>query len=288
MRTLNTRLVFIFVFGIWCLLSAAEAAVWENIPVFPNAQKVKQENVIIDNKPVYDAIYTTNAPIGEVLEFYKSKMANFGWSMNTESIQADMGIAVFGKGGAATNVTVQSIMGKNFITVVQTQAPELSDNKPCAECDQKMGDELMKQLESVPEGVDPAERLHVEPEPGAGKIPTEDTPGKDLQTVPRYPGATRMNSAERNNGKKAALTYFSTDTVEKIESFYRQNMSTYNWALEKEVNFQDAPREIYDKMGISLTGESLVFKNRFASCIISIFKEPQGKGTIIGVNYDEK
>lgn len=278
---------------IFCFLSFAatsKAAVWENVPALPQAQKVKQEETLINNNPVQTTIYTTATESKEIAEFYKTKLTNFGWKLETETAQQGVNLMAFSKQNKILNIMVQNIIGKNFISIAQSIAPkEVPKETPCPEC-QKTKKDLIEKLklklskgEEIKEDDLPKDLFPKEP-----ILPDEDSPGRDLQFIPRYPGAIRTNSVEKEGGKKVSLTYFAKDSVEKVVNFYRQNMGNYYWKLDKEVDFQNLPEALSEKINVDIIGQSLVFKSPSASCIISITEEPQTKSTIIGVNYNEK
>ena len=93
---------------------------------------------------------------------------------------------------------------------------------------------------------------------------------------------------ERESGKKISLAYYSQDSVEAITDYYLLNMGNYYWKLENEVDFQNLPEKLAKTLNTDIKGKSLVFKSPSASCIISVTEDPQNKGTVIGVNYNEK
>ncbi|MBL7081305.1 MAG: hypothetical protein ISS44_01890 [Candidatus Omnitrophica bacterium] len=260
--------ILILVTGYWLLVTSIEAAIWERIPVFPQAERIKEEETLVNNIPAQISIYSTVVPPEEVIEFYKTKLTNFGWSLVKETNQQGINLIVFSKKDKFVNITVQDILGKNFITTTQGKAPE----------------ELPEEASSCP---DCQKGLKTFEGQGIGVL-EEDTPGQDLEFVPRYPGSIRANVTERKNGKKVTLSYYSQDSVEDVINFYRQNMGYYHWVLENELDLTNLPESLSTQLPISFNGRSLTFKSSFASCIINIFEEPQAKGTIIGIVYNEK
>lgn len=280
------------IFILWFLFFAAltDAAVWENIPAFPQAQKVKQEDTLVNNKQIQTTIYTTAASPQEVVAFYRAKLSSFGWKLESEIAQQGINMLVLSKEDKYLNVMVQNIMGKNFLTITQSilsKEPPPKEEKSCPECE-KQSEELRKKLKLTSESILEDAQIAKEFSPQIDVSSEEDTPGKDLQFVPRYPGAVRVNDIERENGKKVSLTYYSRDSVEAVVDFYRRNMGNYYWNPGDEVDFSDIPEELSEKIKVDIKGKSLVFKSATASCIISITEESQNKGTIIGVNYNEK
>jgi len=278
-------LIFVFFFSIPAL---SEAAVWKNIPALPQAQKIKQEEAAVNNIPVQTTIYTTLTPPQEIAEFYKTKLVGFGWKLGTEANQQGIYVLVFSaEKNEFLNIMVQNILGKNYVTITQSKKPE-TPTQPCPECNKKMA-ELKKNTDTSPEAKEKMKEALKEMASKKKSSFGEDSAGKDLQFVPRYPGATRVNDIERDNGRKVNLTYYTKDAVENVINFYRQNMGDNYWKLENEVDFQDLPPGLSGKIEVGIKGKSLVFKNPSASCIISITEDPQNdQGTIIGVNYNEK
>ncbi len=281
----------ISVLVIFSFFASAEAAIWENIPVFPQAQKVKQEEMTIDGNPAQSSIYTTQSPPEEVVEFYKTKLGNFGWELKSDRDQRGVKLLIFYKKDKMLNLIVQSMLGKNYITLTQSQLPETTPGgtTPCPACEKKK-QELIEKLK-LSEGTK-LEDVDINQIKGAfpqeSVAPEEDTPGRDLQLVPRYPGAVRASAMERDNGKKMNLSYYTQHSIDDVVNFYRQNMPNYYWKSVDELDFQNLPAGMNDKVGVDIAGQSLVFKSPSASCIISITEEPQTKGTVIGIAYNEK
>lgn len=249
---------------------------WENIPVFPRAEIVRQEEALANNTPVQISIYSTSVQPEEVAEFYKTRLANFGWKLEIDTAQQGVAIMNFMKGEKFLSIIQQSINGKNIISVSQRGVPKApSEEPPCADCQQQPPDPG-------------SAAAPVQYTPGQISYPKADLPGGDLQFVPRYPGAVRINSLERGSSMKTSLAYYTSDPVDRVVDFYRQNMGTYNWNLEQSVDLKDLPGGIPPEIDQGFTGKTLVFKSSLGSCIISIFHKPKNNVTVIGVNYDAK
>jgi len=286
----KTILTFIFV----SFFALSDAAIWENIPAFPQAQKVKQEEALLDNNPIQSTIYSTLSSPEEIIEFYKTKLANFGWKLKSEKDEQGIKLLNFYKEDKIVSLIVQNMIGKTFITITQSMAQqELPKSKaPCPECE-KQKEELIEKWK-LPEGTK-LEDVNIEQikkeallQVQNNTVIQEDAPGNDLKFVPRYPGAVRASSFERENGKKVNLSYYSQSSIENVANFYRQNMGNYYWKLEDTIDFQNLPQGISDKVSVNMNGQTLVFKSPTASCIISITEEAQTKGTVIGVTYNER
>ncbi|MCK9603360.1 MAG: hypothetical protein M0R66_03280 [Candidatus Omnitrophica bacterium] len=277
--------IFYFLFSI----SVAGAAIWEDIPALPQAQRIKQEEIMVNNSPAQTTIYSTLATPQEIVEFYKTKLINFGWKLEGQTSQQGIEVLMFSKGDKLLNIMVQNILGKNFITLAQSIKPEglVKQGSPCPECE-KLEAEIKKKLETSKEFDIKEMKISEGSMPKTDILPKDDAPGKDLQFIPRYPGAVRVNNVERNNGKKTTLAYYTQASVGDVLDFYRQNMSNNYWNLEKEIDFQNLPEALTKEINIDIKGKSLVFKSQVASCIITVTEEPQNKATIIGVNYNEK
>ena len=281
-----------------CLfIQPIQAAVWENLPVFPGAQRFKQEEIDVNGLPAQTAIYTTTSSDQEVADFYQTKMVNFGWKQESQTSQQGIVAMAFSKKDKVATLMYQQIMGRNFITLTQSSmrgesasGAGAAGNSNCPDCAQSAED-FGKKL-GISSGQEVNKRTEL-PSAGTGSKETdasllEDTPGIDIKTVPRYPGAVRVNSFERGNGKKINIAYLTQASVSDVLAFYANNMETYNWTLDNTVDLQDMPKGLAEQVNVNFKGKSLVFKNDSASCIINVFKEPQGMGTIIGINYNEK
>lgn len=257
-----TQVVLIFCFLFFTSLS--EAAFWENILAFPQAKRIKQEEVTFNNNPIQVTVYSSTASLEEITEFYKTRLITFGWSFTSEIERQGEKTLIFSKGLNFANITIQPAQENGLLIITQGTLRGGSKGEAfCPECEKKQAKDFDEILSS-------------------------DSPGRDLQFVPRYPEAVRVSNIERENGKKVSLAYFSKDSVEQVADFYQQNMGNYYWKLENEIDFQDLPEEVSEKMNVEIRGKTLVFKSATASCIISIIEERQIKGTIIGVNYNEK
>ncbi|MDD5166993.1 MAG: hypothetical protein PHQ57_06375 [Candidatus Omnitrophica bacterium] len=270
-------------------ISTAGATIWEDIPALPQAQRIKQEEIMVNNSPAQTTIYSTLATPQEIVEFYKTKLINFGWKLEGQTSQQGIEVLMLSKGDKLLNIMLQNILGKNFITLAQSIKPEglVKQKSSCPECE-KLEAEIKKKLETSKEFDIKEMKIPEGSMPKIDILPKEDAPGKDLQFIPRYPGAVRVNNVERNNGKKTTLAYYTKASVGDVLDFYRQNMSNNYWNLEKEIDFQNLPEALTKGINIDIKGKSLVFKSQVASCIITVTEEPQNKTTIIGVNYNEK
>lgn len=250
--------------------SLADAAVWENVPALPQAKKLRQEELLINNSPAQSVIYFTDVSVEEIVEFYKTKLINFGWKLESEVENGKTRALLFSKREDYANIMISDFQGKNYITIAQSKIPKESDNPEeepvCLECK----DELKKSF--------------------AWMHPS-DIPGRDLPLIPRYPEAIRVSSVESENGRKADLSYYTRGSLEDVLSFYRQNMSNESWELEKEIDFQKLPPGLSDALKlVDLKGKSLIFKGPIGKCIISVLENPQeGKDSlIIGIKYNAK
>lgn len=253
-------------------VSLAEAALWESLPVFSGSERIKQEEVLANNTKAQIAVYSAQASLGEIGEFYKEKLNQYGWQLNSETTQQGVTAMLFAKKDKVVNVMLQSVSGRNFITVTQSHlsGSDVAEDADCPDCQQK---------ESAAQGAQDEQ---------PSLFPKEDVPGFDLKTVPRYPGALRINSIERDSGRRASLSYYINDSVEKVLDYYKTNMGIYNWTLDKGINFQGLPAGAPGGEKASMSAQTLVFKNAQGSCIISIFHDTQNNGTVISINYNEK
>ena len=71
-----------------------------------------------------------------------------------------------------------------------------------------------------------------DPEPAAS-LPSEDTPGKDVPDLPRYPDSVRVEY-ERKELDALILTrakYFSAEKVDTVRGFYRGVFRTEDWKV---------------------------------------------------------
>lgn len=269
--TPKVMLIFSIFTAVFLLtFSLADAAIWENVPALPQAKKLKQEESLINNSPVQSAIYLTEVPAEEIVEFYKTKLINFGWKLESEVENEKTRALLFSKREDYANIMISDFQGKNYITIAQSKIPKESDNPEgesvCLECK----DELKKSFTW----------MH-----------PSDIPGRDLPIIPRYPEAIRVSSVERENGRKADLSYYTRGSLEDVLSFYRQNMSNESWELEKEMDFQKLSPGLSDALKlVDLKGKSLIFKGSSGKCIISVLENPQeGEDSrIIGIKYNAK
>jgi hypothetical protein len=250
--------------------SLADAAVWENVPSLPQAKKLKQDELLINNSPVQSIIYLTDVSVEEIIEFYKTKLINFGWKLESGVENEKTRVLLFSKREDYANIMISDFQGKNYITIAQSKIPQENDNPEeepaCPECK----DELKKSF--------------------AWMHPS-DIPGRDLPLIPRYPEAIRVNSMERENGRKADLSYYTRGSLEDVLSFYRRNMGNESWELEKEIDFQKLSPELSDALKlVDLKGKSLIFKGPIGKCIISVLENPQEDedSRIIGIKYNAK
>lgn len=63
--------------------------------------------------------------------------------------------------------------------------------------------------------------------------PNEDFPGRDLKTVPRYPGSIRLAFSEQKAGDGTVylVSYKCADSLRNVSSFYELQMPEHGWVL---------------------------------------------------------
>ncbi len=282
-------ILFLFLFSIFIPL--AQALSWKELPEFPRAKLIKQGEISRNNQLGQMSIYSVQAKRSEIIEFYKQELARSGWKLERELAPKEMNVLLFSWEDKLVTIMLQKVLRELYISVLQTQNEALPDENNCPECKEKL-----KALEEESGTLSPqeyqAKAEEIYKEMAAKKkdaLLENDSPGEDLEFVPRYPKSIRVSSVKMDGGKKVTLAYLSRDAEDKIEDFYLQFMGVEGWSLDREVDFQNMPEDFLKALKYALPqGKSLVFKGPMGRCMISITTNPGIDAVIIGVRYNAR
>lgn len=281
----------LFFFGIFIPLACALN--WKELPEFPRARLMKQSDINRNNQPGRMFIYTAKAKRGEVISFYKKELARAGWKLEQEQVPQDMNVLLFSWEDQQVAIMLQKISGELFISVLQNQLQDESAaaENACPECQEKLK-ALTKEAETLSTQEYQAKAEEIYKEMAAKKkdaLLENDSPGEDLEFVPRYPKSVRVSSVKMDGGKKVTLAYLSQDTENKIVDFYLQFMGAEGWSLDRTVDFQNMPKDFLKAFkSAPPQGKSLIFKGLLGRCMIIITTNSGINGVLIGVRYNAK
>lgn len=282
-------ILFLFLFGFFIPL--AQALSWKELPEFPQAKLIKQGEISRNNQLGQMSIYSVQAKRSEIIEFYKQELAHSGWKLERELAPKEMNVLFFFWEDQQVTVMLQKVLGELCISVLQTQNEALPDENNCPECKEKL-----KALEKESGTLSPqeyqAKAEEIYKEMAAKKkdaLLKNDSPGEDLEFVPRYPKSVRVSNVKMDGGKKVTLAYLSQDAEDKIADFYLQFMGAEGWSLDRTVDFQDMPEDFLKALKTDPPeGKSLVFKGPMGRCVIIITTNPGIDSVIIGVKYNAR
>ncbi|MCM8792476.1 MAG: hypothetical protein NC826_05000 [Candidatus Omnitrophica bacterium] len=115
----------------------------------------------------------------------------------------------------------------------------------------------------------------------------KDSPGKDLEFIPRYPGSIRYVSIETEG--MTLLNYHSKDSKEQIEKFYQSKMPKFGWkgggALSKEKISEITKKKMLTEIG---TWGLLTFESDRGYCMISVALIEKSNLNNIGIIFIPK
>ncbi|MDP1853267.1 MAG: hypothetical protein Q8L26_03565 [Candidatus Omnitrophota bacterium] len=270
----------------------SEAAAWESIPVLPGSTIERKQELQVNAHPAEVTLYKNNAQPDEVFDFYKTQMVNSGWEELMSKNESGYGLMSFFRKDKVAVISIQNAAKGAAIMVTQTIREKESMLYPDTRAAVEKAD---KSKADNPEGITPGSKAGCKDNLMESKLFKEDTPGKDLDSVPRYRGAVRINSVINEHPKKrATLVYTAQANSKEVLDFYRQNMPYYNWQLKDEMNFADFPEKLSSKLKdikglLDPENRGLTFQGYYKSCMVTVTKDPSKEGyVIIGVNYYEK
>ncbi len=285
MKKIIVLIIFIII-----LAADTEAAIWDKFNYAPGATNVKEEEVLRNNTPVKITTYQTTQNAKYIGDFYKQKLGNFGWNLVSEYTQGGENLFYFNKDKKYMVVAVLSglLPDKRVVSIAQGQEEKcescIGKSKITLPEDFKTQDKEKKELwvKQLTEKFN-QERLN---QLQAGVA------GRDLDSVPRYPGSTRVSSTEKKNPVRVNLTYISKNNLNEALDFYRSNMQSYHWKLDKEISLSEVTAntaKLSQAQGVpTLEGRSLIFVGSGRKVMINVIKNPRDGSTIIGVVYNEK
>jgi hypothetical protein len=187
----------------------------ETLPVPLNTEFVNTETRRIAGSEMEFIYYASTQTPERIRDFYQSKLTSTGWK-EKELLKDLENVPNLKIESSLADAFSQNLMfEKDGETLIITFLPEgvSQDNKTRFTIAQGKIDFKAP----VSEEKDFAPELLAKPK-------------KDI--APAYPGASLISLAEDDNSLKA--TYFSQDTIERVDMFYKDRMPDYGWALTQE------------------------------------------------------
>ena len=236
-------LVLLFFF-----LLLSNVIAWEKVALPSQTTKIKEEEALVNGQTVKVIHCRSSLSKEDIRGFYSRYLPALGWQEPCPECnkKQESIIGTFVKAKEKIFITAVPFpleKGKNFLIIA-----------------------MLNILDYTPS------------EPGG----QQDSSGRDHPLVPRYPGSHRVTVIESDSGKMVQLTYDTTDALDKVLDFYRQNMRDHQWNLELETDFANLPKELTKpKDGIELHGQSLIFKGPSGQCIIGVIDNPENKDSRI-------
>lgn len=272
MRRILMRGIIIFC-GVACVCGQLFSFPWNDIPVYPGSQKIKDFDLVVNNEPINSTLYRSSDSNVDIINFYREALVKGGWTpVYSDNAQYPHALTLQKKG----HYLVISVQDSQFSTQIEERIILVSlstQNFDASSC-------LVK---GASKGA-----------PRESAVPTTDTPGEDIATVPRYPETVRVNTVKMSRG--TTVTYFSRDGLDEIATYYRDIMPSQNWSLVKEFDLSNLPQEVEESLGglrdnVNVSGRSLIFKNRSSLCFIALTKSPEevvdAAGTLIAIKYEK-
>lgn len=180
---------------------------FSNIPSYPLLEKVKEEQMIINGQKAITIMYKADRDIDiyKVIDFYKRVLLEREWKIGMEFVRSNYGAASF------TDDEMR-------VFVVNIATSPLIEG-------------AYAKVFYIPGGTK-SWLFKDNPE-------DNDMPGSDLNWLPRYPGAVRMQSMYDPKGY-TTVEYLipSYSCINCVEQFYKEHMLNHDWRLVGS-NYQD-------------------------------------------------
>lgn len=266
--------LWILVFSLMLCASYSEAVVFfEEIPAYPGSEILKED---VNAKKVNDTYCTkesfcsSESSVRRIVDFYKKELPSKGWKLTNQEDDRE-----------AKTTKLFFSRAKHYFLVVTVYSEE------------DLSLIYVRQLQGDVEEVkpQPCTALEDSGQGSKGVMASEDNQGRDLDSVPRYPGSIRDMFVEELGAKeKITLTYKVIADIEDVADFYRQNMLRYNWQLASEHNLGEEIQNYDLKNTGNFENINLVFKGASGNCVISIMSIPNKSENgvlVIHVDYSE-
>lgn len=190
-----------------------------SLPLPRNTTKAAEQDMNLNGIPYFIEAYQSSLSYEELTSFYKADLSKAGFILVSEESAGK--VFVFSHPQSQENLALYiDDKRKDLINISVSQWK---------------GDFLKPETEQV----------------SPGEEAKEDSPGKDLPGVPRYPESIRISSIEKGILKNAS--YRTVDEKEEVRSFYETRMPALGW--------QRAAEDILAKQK---AGEILAGDRRFA------------------------
>jgi hypothetical protein len=207
--SLNTILLVVALLFFPLLWAHADIGLNFNVPVPPESEIIETRNPVFgEDTAVPTVVYRSREDKDKIVKYYQDFFKKEGFSniLDKQYSTVDKELLRFRKDDLVVSVAVYIRSEETHVTIAKYLQPEGSpspeDMKPSVE----KGDFI--------------------------KLPQKDAPGADLSFVPRPPESVRWLS----NEKLGTLMYLSRFTVKEVRNFYKEKLSSYGWALERDIS----------------------------------------------------
>ena len=227
---------------------------------------VRRNEFIASGTPMTTETYNSSDAPDVVMTRYKARMARDGWKLERE---VGGSTAVFSKQSSLISVQAWRLpSGETTILLSQFTPQPLAQGS----------------------GLSPQP-----PAPNQSSLEPDwwkrDTPGKDPDWLPRYPGSIRQGDLSSRDQRFAMVQYRADDAPERIVAFYESRMPQVGWRLARTQTFpDDLPADVKNRLPEQVgevNGTALVFRRGNETCTISVAGEPEGSSAIL-VQYDQQ
>jgi hypothetical protein len=102
-------------------------------------------------------------------------------------------------------------------------------------------DSIARQPETVTEADAPREQVASRSSEPVVRVPSEDTPGRDLSGLPRYPGSVRVEYSRGQRGGLETIRarYLTRDGLDAVRGYYRGVFRAEGWEVANAEFYDD-------------------------------------------------
>lgn len=246
------------------ICSVVRAENWDTLPVPNQTTLIKEDEMLVNNQKIKTLRYRSRLFDREIKSFYSRFLPGLGWEEDCPECRKQ----------PDNPSQLSFVRGDNKIVIIIIPNPPFSKK---GESELVVAMSKIKSKEEIQQEVQDAE--------------FKDSPGADLDFIPRHPGAQRVFSTVSDSSRIMNIIYQTNDVLDEILYFYRQKMPEHDWQLSQEFDFKNLPpglEEIQEKVNLR-GGGALIFKGPRGECTITVSEHPEETSlNIIGINYNAK
>jgi hypothetical protein len=225
------KLILIFLVLSFCGVGLAESGLDFSVPAPGGSKFLENKDLVLANRQVNSALYSSNEEIGSLSNFYRDFFVNQGFRKIIDSLDqaSNQQLLRFQKDTLVVSIAI--FIKDNQANIVVSKYLQSAGEPAIEEAKPSVNDTLMQ-------------------------LPKKDVPGKDY--LPRPPASVRVTFSDQ--GQTVMIIYTTELTVAQVIDFYRKQMLD-DWDLVDDAATEDTIQAYTQVTGKKNLGVELPFSD---------------------------